>query len=36
MTTMAPKPTRPLTWLVAFMESFTAVRDPLVPIGMPW
>ena len=27
--------TRPLTWLVTFIESFTAVRDPLVPIGKP-
>ncbi len=33
---MAPNPTRPLTWLVAFIESLTAVRDPLVPMGMPW
>ena len=33
---MVPKATRPLTWLVARIESFTAVRDPLAPIGMPW
>ena len=26
----------PLTWLVAPMSSLTAVRDPLVPTGMPW
>ena len=26
----------PLTWLVARMSSLTAVRDPLVPTGIPW
>ena len=25
----------PLIWLVARIESFTAVRDPLTPMGMP-
>lgn len=33
---IAPKLTTSLTWLVARIESLTAVRDPLVPIGMPW
>ncbi len=36
ITAIAAKLTRPLTWLVAFIESLTAVREPLVPIGMAW
>ena len=33
---MAPTATMPLTWLVARIDSLTAVREPLVPIGIPW
>jgi hypothetical protein len=36
MTAIIAAAERPLTWLVAPMSSFTAVREPLVPTGMPW
>ena len=36
MTAMVPAEAIPLTWLVAPMSSLTAVREPLVPTGMPW
>ena len=32
---MKPPATSPLTWLVAPMLRFTAVREPVVPTGMP-
>ena len=36
MTAIIAAAASPLTWLVAPMSSLTAVRDPLVPTGMPW
>ena len=35
MTAIVAAAASPLTWLVAPMSSLTAVRDPLVPTGMP-
>jgi hypothetical protein len=36
MTPIIAAAVSPLTWLVAPMSSLTAVRDPMVPTGMPW